>query len=120
MSDDEKFSKDVDVKNPRSMEQVEKQDANKLANAYDLAKSGQQPQRPEPVPSNQVAKSAPGMNGPAPPQNAKNAMAEKSHNNEMAKDDRAAKEAAAMEKMKAIKDRQEKMPEQTKDKDHEK
>ena len=119
MADDHKFSKDVNVKEPRSMEQVEKQDANRLSNAYDMAKSGQQPQRPERVNSQQVANTAPGMNGPNPPQPAKNEMSRQTHNKDMAKDDQRAKEAAAMEKMKAIKDRQEKAPEKTKDKDHE-
>jgi hypothetical protein len=114
MADDQKFSKDVEVKEPRTMEQVEKQDSNRLANAYDMAKSGQQPQKPEQVNSQQVANTAPGMNGPNPPKNAKNAMAEQSHNKDMAKDDQRVQDA--MDKMKAIKDRQEKTPEKGKDK----
>lgn len=116
MADDQKFSKDVEVKEPRTMEQVEKQDANRLSNAYDMAKSGQQPQRPEPVNSQQVSNTAPGMNGPNPPQNAKNTMARETHNKDMAKDDKAAKEAAAMEKLNAIKERQDKAPEKSKEK----
>lgn len=114
MDDDQKFSKDVEVKEPRKMEQVERQDANRLANAYDLAKSGQQPQRPERVDSQQVAKSMPGMNGPNPPQNAKNEMAAQSHSRDMAKDDQRAKDA--MDKYKAIKARQDKSPEVSKGK----
>lgn len=93
MADDQKFSKEVEAKNPRTMEQIEKQDSNKLSNAYDLAKSGQQQNKAEPLNSQQVAKSAPGMNGPNPPANAKNAMAQDVHKNSMAKDDARAKEA---------------------------
>ena len=119
MADDPKFSKGVDVKETRSLEQVEKQDANRLSNAYDLAKSGQQPQKPPQVNSQQVANTAPGMNGPKPPQDVYNSVTRDSHNKAMEKDDRAAKEAAAIEKRDAINKRAEKSPSKEKDKDPE-
>jgi len=84
----------------------EKQNKDKAASAFDRARSGQTMQKPEKVNSQQVAKTAPGMNGPAPPQNAKNAMARQSHNKDMAKDDKAASVARAKELQKGALEKQ--------------
>ena len=73
----------------------EKQNKGKAASAFDRAQSGRQAQTPERVDSKQIGKSAPGMNGPNPPANAKNAMASKAHNKDMAKDNDAVEKSRA-------------------------
>ncbi len=84
----------------------EKQNKDKAASAFDRARSGQTMEKPERVDSQQVAKTGPGMNGPNPPANAKNAMARETHNKDMAKDDSAAREARAKELQKGVLEKQ--------------
>jgi len=84
----------------------EKQNKDKAASAFDHARSEQNQSTPEKVNSQQVAKSAPGMNGPNPPANAKNAMARESHKKDMSKDDAAAREARAKELQKGALEKQ--------------
>ena len=116
MGDDQKFSKEVQVQQQRSMDQVEKQDTGKAASAFDRARSDQtQQQPPERVDSQQVANTGPGMNGPNPPANAKNEMAAESHSKDKAKD-AAAVEKSRAEQLKegAMQQRQQQQREQSK------
>lgn len=92
----------------------EKQNQEKAASAFDRARSGQTLQQPERQNSEHVAKTAPGMNGPNPPANAKNAMARESHNKDMAKDDSAAREARAKELQKGALEKQQQQREHSK------
>lgn len=93
----------------------EKQNKGKAKEALDRARSGQQVKKPERVNSQQVAKTGPGMNGPNPPANAKNAMARETHNKNMAKDREAVEKSRAKQLLDgARKQRAQKQPEHTK------
>ena len=105
MADDKRFSKDVEVKQPRSHEQVEKQDANRLSGDYNQAKAGQDRPTSERVDSEQIKNKAPGMNGPKPPQPAYNAMTAQTHNKQMGQD-HARVEAAMQRNAKVNAERQ--------------
>jgi len=97
-----------------------KANSGKVQSAFDRAQADKQKTvKPVATNSQQVSNNAPGMNGPNPPQNAKSQMAREAHNRNMNKDDQEAKRAAARDKMKAIKSREERAPEKSKDKDHE-
>jgi hypothetical protein len=101
-ADDTRFQRDVDNPNPRSPEEFKKDPQSRVSDSFDRAKNSQQPldqqkQNVQGQGSQQIANSAPGMNGPKPPENARNAVDRQAHNNAMSKDDQAAKEARARE-----------------------
>lgn len=116
MADDQKFSKEVENNNPRSLEEFKKDPQSKLSDSFDRAKAAQQQkqQAPERQDSQQVKNSAPSMQ-PKPPSNVRGAVDRQAHNNSMAKDDSRVKEA--QERANSINKNKENQPEQNKDKE---
>ena len=99
MSDGYDLQKPAEQNGPaRSNDQYVREDTGKAQSAFDKARSNAEPQKqqdkPERVESQQVKNTAPGMNGPQPPAQAKNAMARETHNSEKAKDAERARQMA--------------------------